>query len=123
MSKLKSKNLSGKSLVFNLIAIAINLLGLTFLVMGYHQSFEDSALLYQILGYTFFILGLGGLIVFEGWLLFAYISRVLVGGLFIVSGLIKANDPLGFAYKLEEYFEDGALAYRIKDLFGWEKYS
>lgn len=115
--------MSGKSLVFNLIAIAINLLGLTFLVMGYHQSFEDSALLYQILGYTFFILGLGGLIVFEGWLLFAYISRVLVGGLFIVSGLIKANDPLGFAYKLEEYFEDGALAYRIKDLFGWETFS
>jgi len=123
MSKLKSKNLSGKSLVFNLIAIAVNLLGLTFLVMGYHQSFEDSALLYQILGYTFFILGLGGLIIFEGWLLFAYISRVLVGGLFIVSGLIKANDPLGFAYKLEEYFEDGALAYRIKDLFGWETFS
>lgn len=123
MNKLKSKNLSGKSLVFNLIAIAVNLLGLTFLVMGYHQSFEDSALLYQILGYTFFILGLGGLIVFEGWLLFAYISRVLVGGLFIVSGLIKANDPKGFAYKLEEYFEDGALAYRIKDIFGWETFS
>jgi uncharacterized membrane protein YphA (DoxX/SURF4 family) len=123
MSKLKSKNLSGKSLVFNLVAIAVNLLGLTFLVMGYHQSFEDSALLYQVLGYLFFILGLGGLIVFEGWLLFAYVSRVLVGGLFIVSGLIKANDPKGFAYKLEEYFEDGALAYRIKDIFGWETFS
>lgn len=123
MSKLKSKNLSGKSLVFNLIAIAVNLLGLTFLVMGYHESFEESALLYQILGYFFFILGLGGLIVFEGWLLFAYVSRVLVGGLFIVSGLIKANDPKGFAYKLEEYFEDGALAYRIKDIFGWETFS
>lgn len=24
---------------------------------------------------------------------------------FIFSGLIKANDPLGFSYKLEEYFE------------------
>ena len=33
------------------------------------------------------------------------ISRVLVGVLFIISGLIKANDPLGFSYKLEEYFE------------------
>jgi uncharacterized membrane protein YphA (DoxX/SURF4 family) len=32
-------------------------------------------------------------------------SRLLVGLLFIVSGLIKANDPLGFSYKLEEYFE------------------
>lgn len=32
-------------------------------------------------------------------------SRVFVGLLFIFSGLIKANDPLGFGYKLEEYFE------------------
>jgi uncharacterized membrane protein YphA (DoxX/SURF4 family) len=33
------------------------------------------------------------------------ICRILVGTLFIISGLIKANDPLGFAYKLEEYFQ------------------
>lgn len=32
------------------------------------------------------------------------IIRVLVGMLFIFSGLIKANDPLGLAYKMEEYF-------------------
>ncbi len=32
------------------------------------------------------------------------ISRWLVGLLFIFSGAIKANDALGFSYKLEEYF-------------------
>src|SRR3990172_13252958 len=32
------------------------------------------------------------------------LSRILVGVLFIFSGLIKANDPLGFSYKLDEYF-------------------
>ena len=32
-------------------------------------------------------------------------SRWFVGVLFIFSGLIKANDPLGFAYKLQEYFD------------------
>ncbi|MET4142394.1 BT_3928 family protein [Pedobacter sp. UYP1] len=32
-------------------------------------------------------------------------SRIFVGILFIFSGLIKANDPLGFGYKLEEYFD------------------
>jgi len=32
-------------------------------------------------------------------------SRIFVGILFIFSGLIKANDPLGFGYKLQEYFD------------------
>lgn len=31
-------------------------------------------------------------------------SRYLVGILFIISGLIKLNDPIGFSIKLEEYF-------------------
>ncbi len=52
-----------------------------------------------------------------------YISRIFVGALFIVSGLIKANDTLGFSYKLEEYFENGALAYRVRDWFGWDSFS
>lgn len=33
------------------------------------------------------------------------ITKYFVGLLFIFSGLIKLNDPLGFSYKLEEYFE------------------
>lgn len=33
------------------------------------------------------------------------ISRILVGVLFIFSGLIKANDPLGLSYKMQEFFE------------------
>jgi uncharacterized membrane protein YphA (DoxX/SURF4 family) len=33
------------------------------------------------------------------------ISRWLVGLLFIFSGLIKANDPLGLSYKMQEFFE------------------
>ena len=32
-------------------------------------------------------------------------SRFFVGGLFIFSGLIKLNDPVGTQIKLEEYFE------------------
>lgn len=33
------------------------------------------------------------------------ISRVVVGGLFIFSGFIKLNDPIGTEIKMEEYFE------------------
>lgn len=123
MLKNKRTQISGKSLPLNILLIAINLVGLLLLVMGYHPSYEDSGLTLKIIGYSTLILTLIGVLIFEGWVLFSYVARVLVGGLFIVSGLIKANDPKGFAYKLEEYFEDGALAYRIKDWFGWESFS
>jgi uncharacterized membrane protein YphA (DoxX/SURF4 family) len=33
------------------------------------------------------------------------VSRFFVGGLFIFSGLIKLNDPIGTKIKMEEYFE------------------
>lgn len=35
---------------------------------------------------------------------FIGLSRLLVGSLFIVSGLIKCNDAIGFSYKLNDYF-------------------
>jgi len=37
------------------------------------------------------------------------IARILVGFLFIISGLIKLNDPVGFSFKLEEYFSPSVL--------------
>ncbi len=36
-------------------------------------------------------------------------ARIIVGILFIISGLIKLNDPVGFSFKLEEYFSQGVL--------------
>lgn len=38
-----------------------------------------------------------------------WVSRIIVGVLFIISGLIKLNDPVGFSFKLEEYFSQGVL--------------
>ena len=38
-----------------------------------------------------------------------HISRLLVGVLFIFSGFIKLNDPIGFSYKLQEYFSADVL--------------
>ena len=32
------------------------------------------------------------------------IVQIFVGLLFIVSGLVKANDPLGLSYKMQELF-------------------
>ncbi|XOV68499.1 MAG: DoxX family protein [Fluviicola sp.] len=110
--------IEGRSLLFNIGFVVLNLVGLTFVVMGYHESAGDSSTLYKSIGVILMMLSIGGLIVFRGKLMMSSVARVLVGGLFIVSGLVKANDPIGFSYKLEEYFEDGALAYRIKEWFG-----
>ena len=93
--------LEGRSLIFNIGFIVLNLLGLTFLVIGYHDNFEDNATLFKSMGWILMMLSIGGLIIFKGRLLMASTSRVFVGGLFIVSGLVKANDPIGFSYKLE----------------------
>lgn len=38
-----------------------------------------------------------------------FISRIFVAALFLFSGFIKLNDPLGFSYKLQEYFSEGVL--------------
>lgn len=110
--------ISGQSLVLNYVFVLLNLAGLAFVTMGYHDAFENSKTLFLLLGFGLMALSVGGILVFKGRLLMSFVSRVLVGSLFIVSGLIKANDPLGFSYKLEEYFEDGALAFRIKEWFG-----
>lgn len=37
------------------------------------------------------------------------VLRMFVGILFIISGFIKLNDPVGFSFKLEEYFSQGVL--------------
>lgn len=37
------------------------------------------------------------------------ISRIIVGILFIISGLVKLNDPVGFSFKLQDYFAPEVL--------------
>lgn len=41
--------------------------------------------------------------------LLTHFSRFFVGILFIFSGLIKLNDPVGFSFKLDEYFSEGVF--------------
>ncbi|HQW92677.1 MAG TPA: DoxX family protein [Ferruginibacter sp.] len=47
------------------------------------------------------------------------ISRILVGILFIFSGLVKAIDPLGLAFKMQEFFDVWAAEGIMKGLMHW----
>ena len=47
------------------------------------------------------------------------IARILVGGLFIFSGLVKAIDPLGLNYKMQEFFEVWASDGYLPGVMNW----
>ncbi len=47
------------------------------------------------------------------------IARILVGVLFIFSGLVKAIDPLGLAYKMQEFFDVWAAEGIMKGTMLW----
>ena len=47
------------------------------------------------------------------------ISRVIVGILFIFSGLVKANDPHGLSYKMQEFFDVWANNPSLKTFMNW----
>src|SRR3954465_2107996 len=36
---------------------------------------------------------------------FLWVLRIVVGVLFIFSGVVKANDPMGLVYKMNEFYE------------------
>jgi uncharacterized membrane protein YphA (DoxX/SURF4 family) len=46
------------------------------------------------------------------------IARVIIALVFILSGLLKANDPTGFGFKLHEYFEVFNLSFLNPIAFG-----
>ena len=108
----------GRSLILNIVAILLNITGVVLVAKGYHESTESGALVMQISGVALIVITLFVMAVLKGMLLFSYVARALVGGLFIVSGLVKANDPWGFAFKLEEYFEPTGLTADFS-FFGW----
>ncbi len=90
-------------------ALGLLLAGVAMLIIGFTTNAPDEFNVYWMA--TVAALLSGGLMVIGpgGVNMATLVSRVVVGSVFIVSGLIKANDTVGFSYKLEEYFDESAL--------------
>lgn len=95
--------------IYLIIAIGMLLNG----IYSSNESIPDQFNLYWMATGGAFLIGTLSLFFSKGFIASTYISRILVGALFIVSGLIKANDTLGFSFKLEEYFAEPALNWPI----------
>lgn len=115
-------DIKGRSIILNIACVIFNLLGVFLIVKGFHASTESGAIL-KISGFVLIAATIFGLVILKGMLLFSYVARALVGGLFIVSGLVKANDPYGFAFKLEEYFSPNGLTADFSFFEWFEPYS
>ncbi|CAG0987248.1 hypothetical protein FLAV_02106 [Flavobacteriales bacterium] len=86
------------------------MLSIVFIVLAkLSPGVVDAFSIYWMFTLAALILGIIILIHPNGITVATYISRIFTGSLFIVSGLIKSNDPLGFSYKLEEYFDERSL--------------
>jgi uncharacterized membrane protein YphA (DoxX/SURF4 family) len=93
-----------------LLGVVFLLTSIFLIYKGYtSETIVDEFNIYWM--FTWSLLGLGAIIVAheKGIVIATVIARVFTGSLFVVSGLIKANDPKGFAYKLEDYFQDNSL--------------
>lgn len=105
-NKKPTKNFDLKSEILDWAGVVFNAIGAFILTFGYLDHLSAST---TYIGWAMFLLG-GALVVYsKSYKRLAHVSRIIVGGIFIASGLIKANDPEGFSYKLLEYFEEGAL--------------
>lgn len=102
-------DVAGRSMLLNVLAILLNIFGLVLVVIGFHE-YTENGLWMKVTGGLLMLGTIALMVMLKGMLMFSYLARVLVGGLFIVSGLVKANDPWGFAFKLEEYFSPSGLA-------------
>jgi len=93
-----------------ILGIALIISGLIFIYLGYtRDKIVDEFKIYWMFTFSSLLLGIIISVHEKGIVIATYLSRIIVGSLFIVSGLIKANDPKGFGYKLEEYFAKSSL--------------
>lgn len=121
--RITKPDIIGRSLVLNSVGIILNLIAVVLIVIGYHESTETYGFQLKLAGFTLLGVSLLSLFVLKGLFLLSFVARVIVGGLFIVSGLIKANDPWGFAFKLEDYFAPNGLTFDYPFFENFEPYT
>jgi len=106
MMKSTVQTRSRKSIFLAALASAVNVTAVFMIALG---MLGLASATIEYVGWGLMVVSLAGLFACRGFAMLSYFARAIVGGLFIVSGMVKANDPIGFSYKLKEYFAETAL--------------
>lgn len=106
--------------IHGVLGLVYILIGISFVVLAkVKPDVVDAFSIYWMFTASALFLGITILLHKNGVVVATYISRIITGSLFVVSGLIKANDPLGFSYKLEEYFDERSLGAFFATFHDW----
>ena len=90
--------------------IALTLVGIILLVSGLiDKELVDEFHVYYLACGTAIVMGVLMMAGEKGQVTALYLARIVTGAVFVVSGLIKANDTVGFSIKLQEYFDPNSL--------------
>ncbi len=120
----KSKRLlfEGRSMVLNVLFVAMNVFGAVFLLQSFFVD-QSASGLFKLAGIGMFLGSAVMLFILRGFYMYAYFARLVIAVVLLISGFGKLNDPVGFAQILEQYFQDGALSLKISQFFGWSDFS
>lgn len=106
--------------IFGIQGLLYLIAGVLLVVFGFQSpEIVDDFNIYWMMTASSFVLGVLLFIGKNGENVAVFLSRIVVGGLFIVSGLIKANDTIGFGFKLEEYFRPQSLGAGWAEFHDW----
>lgn len=121
MKKRVESTIIGRSFPLNIISVFAQFIGCSLIVSSLFFNAYSLGLLIGGIGLllTSFVI----LLVFKGYRMMALVARVLLGSYSVFSGLLKANDPFGYAQKWSRLLQDDVIAFHLKCLPGFSNFS
>jgi uncharacterized membrane protein YphA (DoxX/SURF4 family) len=121
MKKRIESTIIGRSFPLNLISVIAQFIGCSLITSS--LFFNAFSLAFLIGGITLVLTSFIILLVFKGYRMMALLARVLLGSYSLFSGMLKANDPYGYAQKWTRLLQDDVFAFQLKSIPGFSDFS
>lgn len=121
MKKRIESTIIGRSFPLNFAAIIVQFFALFLLALTFFRpNTTDWSL---VGGSLFFFISTVVIFFFKGYRMMGLVARVLLGSYSIFSGIMKANDPIGYSQKWAQLFQDDVIAVTLKNTSWFNDFS